>query len=108
MSEPKTTFKDAPLSAANRQHVLDILKEEGFSEEQLNGMLLEQVWKLYLDSVRELFSREIGSAYNAFEKNPRMAAMLSPLMSQLIKELHKIVENLEKTAKESHEEKGSK
>ena len=103
MSEGKTTFKEAPISVANRQHILDILKEEGFSEEQLDKMLWKRVWTLYLDSVGELFSRELGPIHNALEKNPHLATMLSPFM----KELQKIVEDLEKSVKESEEEKGS-
>ena len=103
MSERKTTFKDAQISAANRQHILDILKEEGFSEEQLDGMLWEQVWKLYLDSVRELLSREFGSIGNELERNPHLAAVLQPF----VRELRKSLEDLEKSAEESGEKKGS-
>jgi len=98
----KTTFKDAPVSEKNRQHILDILKEEGFTEEQLNEITWEQVWKLYLDSVGELLSRELSPVYNALEKNPQLATLLSPL----IKDLRKALEDLGKSAEEM-EEKGS-
>lgn len=98
----KTTFKNASISEKSRQHILDILKEEGFTEEQLNEMAWEQVWKLYLDSIGELFSRELSPVYNALEKNPQLATTLSPL----IKDVRKALEDLEKSAEEM-EKKGS-
>jgi hypothetical protein len=95
----KETFKSAPISEENRQHILAILREDGFTEKQLNKMPWERVWKLYLDSIGELVSRELSPIYYALEKNPRLAIELSPF----IKELHKIAEDLEKSVKESDE-----
>jgi len=107
MSKREMAFKDVPMSAENRRLIVDTLKEEGFSEEQLNGMLGEQVWKLYIDSVRELLSREMASFYSTLEKNPHIASAMSPLVSQLVEKLRKTVEDLERKEKESHEGKGS-
>jgi len=78
----QTSFKEGSISEENRQHILDILKEEGFTEEQLNEMALEKVWKLYLDSVGEFFSREMGLINKSLEENPQLISILNPLIKQ--------------------------
>lgn len=100
----QTTFKDASISESNRRHILDILKKEGFTEEQLNKMPFEKVWQLYLDSLGEFFSRELSPVYDFLEKNPHAATVLSPL----IKELLRIAEDLEKSVEESIDKKEGK
>lgn len=102
MAGKRYLFKQAPISERNKQHILDILKEEGLTEEQINEMPWEQLWKLYLDSVGELLFRELSPVYNALEKNPQLATMLSPL----IKDLRKALEDMERSAEEM-EKKGS-
>ena len=105
--EGQTTFKQAPVSERNKQHILDILKEEGLTEKQINEMPWEKVWKLYLESVGELFSREFGFIYKALEENPRFAHMLNPGIKAMREGLEKFVKELEDKEKKKNREKES-
>jgi len=97
MSErnPKT-FREAPLSDDDRQSIVSVLKEEGFSEEQLNAMAFEKVWKLYIDSVSETISGEISGIARAFERNPQLASVFNPLIKRINRQLEDLVDSLEK------------
>jgi len=97
MTERKTTFKEAAVSAESKQQIICALREEGFTEEQLNEMTWERVWKLYVDSFQELFSRELGATCTLMEKNPQSIPALEPH----IEELCRTLKDLEKWAEDS-------
>jgi len=96
MSEknPKT-FRETPLSDDARQSIVSVLKEEGFSEKQLNAMAFEKVWKLYLDSVTETMSNEIAEMARAFERNPQLASKFNPLIERINRQLEDWANSLE-------------
>jgi len=101
MSEEKkkaheTTFKTSPISEENKRHILAILKEEGFTEEQLSEMPSEQVWKLYIDSISETMSSEISEMARAFERNPQLASTFNPWIKRMNRQLEDLVDSLEK------------
>jgi hypothetical protein len=107
-SKPKT-FKEASISGDLRRSIVNALKEEGFSEEQLNVMEPDRVWKLYIDSFRETFSREFSEFAKACERYPELALMSAPLMKELTHQLKDSLDKLEKElAEKEKKEKGQK
>jgi ribosome-interacting GTPase 1 len=97
MSEGNSkTFRETPLSDDDRQSIVSVLKEEGFSEEQLNAMSSEKVWKLYIDSLSETMSSEISEMARAFERNPQLASTFNPLIKRMNRQLEDLADSLEK------------
>lgn len=101
---PKT-FRETILSDDSRQNIVRVLKEEGFSEEQLNAMSSEKVWKLYIDSLSETMSSEISEIARAFERNPQLALTFNPLIKRMNRQLQDLVDSLEKELDEKKEKK---
>jgi len=101
---PKT-FRETILSEDSRQNIVRVLKEEGFSEEQLNAMSSEKVWKLYIDSLSETMSSEISEIARAFERNPQLASTFNPLIKRMNRQLEDLVDSLEKELDEKKEKK---
>lgn len=101
---PKT-FRETILSDDSRQNIVRVLKEEGFSEEQLNAMSSEKVWKLYIDSLSETMSSEISEIARAFERNPQLASTFNPLIKRMNRQLQDLVDSLEKELDEKKEKK---
>jgi len=101
---PKT-FRETILSEDSRQNIVRVLKEEGFSEEQLNAMSSEKVWKLYIDSLSETMSSEISEIARAFERNPQLALTFNPLIKRMNRQLEDLVDSLEKELDEKKEKK---
>jgi ribosome-interacting GTPase 1 len=104
---PKT-FRETILSDDSRQSIVRVLKEEGFSEEQLNAMSFEKVWKLYIDSLSETMSSEISEIARAFERNPQLASTFNPLIRRMNRQLEDLVDSLEKELDEKKEKKEKK
>jgi succinyl-CoA synthetase beta subunit len=101
---PKT-FRETILSDDSRQNIVRVLKEEGFSEEQLNAMSSEKVLKLYIDSLSETMSSEISEIARAFERNPQLALTFNPLIKRMNRQLEDLVDSLEKELDEKKEKK---
>ena len=101
---PKT-FRETILSDDSRQNIVRVLKEEGFSEEQLNAMSSEKVWKLYIDSLSETMSSEISEIARAFERNPQLALTFNPLIKRMNRQLEDLVDSLENELDEKKEKK---
>ena len=101
---PKT-FRETILSDDSRQNIVRVLKEEGFSEEQLNAMSSEKVWKLYIDSLSETMSSEISEIARAFERNPQLASTFNPLIKRMNRQLEDLVDSLENELDEKKEKK---
>ncbi len=91
---PKT-FKEMQISDDSRKNIIDALKEEGFTLEQIDAMEPERVWKLYLDTVGEIFSHELSGIAKVFRENPQVASNALPQLRQLRQELEKFADSLE-------------
>jgi hypothetical protein len=97
MSEDNSkTFRETPLSEDDRKRIVSVLKKEGFSEEQLNVMSSEKVWKLCLDSLKKTMSNEISELARAFERNPQVASKFDPMIERMNRESKDLVDSLEK------------
>jgi succinyl-CoA synthetase beta subunit len=109
MSEDDSeTFRETPLSDDDRQSIVSVLKEEGFSEEQLNAMSSKKVWKLYIDSLSETMSTEISEIARAFERDPQLASMFNPLIKRMNRQLEDLVDSLEKELDKKTEKREDK
>lgn len=106
MSEKKSeTFKDASITDELRQTIVNGLKEEGFSEEQLNSMDSDKVWNLYLDSWNETVRSVFSELTKNRERNPQFASIIDPLIDAWLGQLKSLADSLEK---EIHKKKAEK
>ena len=97
MSEKKSeTFKDASITGELRQTIVNALRQDGFSEEQLNSMDFDKVWNLYVDNFGETMSRQISEIAKFGERNPQLAPTVDSLIKMLLHELETVTDSLEK------------
>jgi hypothetical protein len=105
--ENRITFKGIPLPDEVRQSIVCILKEEGFSEEQMNSMAFEKIWKLYLESVGKTTSDMIAEIARAFERNPQLASTVDPTIKEINRQLEDLENSLEKELDKKKETRGT-
>jgi hypothetical protein len=99
------TFKEYPLSDADRQSIVNALKEDGFSEEQLNAMPPERVWELYVNSMTEIIDREFSKFARVYQNNPQLAPLIDPLIKRMNRQLEDLGNFLEKELEKQLEKK---
>jgi hypothetical protein len=104
---PKT-FKEYPLSDADRRSIVNALKEDGFSEEQLNAMPPERIWELYMNSMTEIISREFSEFARVYQNNPQLAPLIDPLIKRMNRQLEDLGDFLEKELEKQVEKKFKK
>lgn len=75
--------------------ITNILLREGFSNEQLNEMKMDKIWKLYIDSVDVLFDQTFNALGVALAKDPQAVLALQPYLENLKEEFEKLLEELE-------------
>lgn len=104
--ENPKTFKEYPLSDVDRRSIVNALKEEGFSEEQLNAMAPERVWELYVNSMTETISREFSEFARVYQKNPQLAPLIDPLIKNMNRQLEDLADFLEKELDKKKKDEG--
>jgi transcriptional regulator NrdR family protein len=104
--ESRKTFRETPLPDDVRQNIINTLREEDFSEEQLNEMVFQKVWNLYVDSVTKILSDEVGELARAFERNPQLASMFNPPIKRITQELENSAKSMEEELDKKKEKKG--
>jgi hypothetical protein len=68
--------------------LLQVLRREGFTEEQANEMKMERAWKFYLSSISDMMARMMDILCKGLERWPERA----PLVEQYLKKLKEISE----------------
>lgn len=78
--------KERPASRVlekSKRHLMEILRREGFSDEQINEMKMEKVWKLFTDAMMETTKRVTkvieSMQPRILEKAERISSLLATL-----------------------------
>ena len=80
----------------NKRFLLETLRREGFSEQQINEMKMEKIWKLFLDSLSVDMDKYMTEISIGLEKRPWAA----PIVALHIKKLRQILEEWNKELEE--------
>ena len=75
--------------------ILDVLRGEGFSDEQIYEMKMEKVWKLYLDSMTIFYDQFFSAIGLALDKQPYAVLTIQPYLKELMEQLQKQIKELE-------------
>ena len=88
-----------------KREILEVLRREGFSDEQLNELPMRKAWELYLDSYKASLERvETSLGYNILthpEKATQILPSFLPLIKKLTVKLEEEAKHLEKTLEET-------
>jgi hypothetical protein len=107
MNEEKPkTFREFSLSNADRQSILDALKEEGFNEEQVDAMAPDRVWKLYVECMTENLSREFSRFARLYEENREFAPLIDPLIRNMNRQLENLADSLDRELNKTKKDEG--
>ena len=100
------TTKDAK----NTKHwMLNALRSEGFTDEQINDMKMQKVWKFILDNVSVVVDQdtmEIGMALQQKIMTSQQLRILSKFAKDFTAELESMVEELEKELEKKQKKRG--
>ena len=106
MTEKKSeTFKDVSITDELRQTILNGLKEEGFTEEQLNPMDSEKVWNLYVDNLNETAHSVFSELTKTKETSPQFGPIVDPMIKIWLEQLRTLTDSLEKEFEKRKAEK---
>jgi len=96
---------------STKQWMLNALRSEGFTDEQINDMKMQKVWKFILDNVTVVVDQatmEIGMALQQRIMTPQQLQILSKFAKDFTAELESMVEELERELEEKQKEKKRK
>ena len=88
-----------------KREILEVLREEGFSDEQLNELTMRKAWELYLDSYKATLERVETSLGRTVLEHPEEATQalpsVLPFIQRLTEQLEEEAKNLKKTLDKS-------
>lgn len=98
----KKKGSDSKEVESTKHWMLNALRSEGFTDEQINNMKMQKVWKFILDNVTVVVDQdtmEIGMALQQRIMTPQQLQILSKFAEDFTAELESMVEELEKKQK---------
>lgn len=75
--------------------LLQVLRREGFTEEEANNMKMEKAWKFYFDSLSVLFSRMGDLLSKGLDRWPERASIVAPYLKKITKQIKEQINELE-------------
>ena len=75
--------------------LLQVLVNEGFSENEANQLKMKKAWDLYLDSIINSSSQMFTQVYRGLEESPEKASVLEPYFEKMRKQLEDMIKDLE-------------
>ncbi|MCK4481688.1 hypothetical protein KAU55_00565 [Candidatus Bathyarchaeota archaeon] len=97
MEETEKQGEDRAAAEIKRE-LLTVLKKEGFSEEQVNEMKMDRVWKNYLKALGDEFEDMISSLAKSLETgkiHPKALQLFNEKIREITKQLEKLTEEHE-------------
>ena len=98
----KKKGSDSKEVESTKHWMLNALRSEGFTDEQINNMKMQKVWKFILDNVTVVVDQdtmEIGMTLQQKIMTPQQLQILSKFAKDFTAELESMVEELEKKQK---------
>jgi len=101
-------IKDSDKQKANNieTFILQKMKEEGFTKNQIYSMPMKRLWHLFVDSTSNTVTTIVSDMALLIEKNPAMIQKASPIIEELTRKLEKMCGEMEE--KLERKEKGEK
>jgi len=93
--EKKRKGKDAETIENNKNEILKALREEGFTDEQINEMKMRKIKNLCLDALVPVFDRLFGDITFLEKLNPDLVLRFQPHLKKLRKEFEELNKDLE-------------
>lgn len=84
--DPNNILKD------ERFGLLEVLKKEGFTDEEAKKMNMKKVWDFYLNSLINSSSKMFSQLYTSLENNPEKATIIKPHLKKMKKQLDEMEE----------------
>ena len=75
--------------------LLQVLVNEGFSENDAKQLNMKKAWDLYLDSISNSSSKMFNEIYRGLEESPEKASVLEPYFKKMRKQLENMTKDLE-------------
>jgi hypothetical protein len=75
--------------------IIQKMKEEGFTEDQIYSMPMKRLWPLIMDSTSNTVTNIISDMALLIEKNPSMIQKASPILEELTRNLEKMCDEME-------------
>jgi len=102
---------DNKEAESTKQWMLNALRSEGFTDEQINNMKMQKVWKFILDNVTVVVDQdtmEIGMTLQQKIMTPQQLRILSKFAKDFTAELESMVEELERELEKKQKKKRKK
>lgn len=80
--------------------ILIVLRREGFSDEQIDEMKMDKVWKLYLDSISVVLDQYMRLLSRGLKEKPEIEPIVAPHLEKLAEGLKKWIKEMEEQKKE--------
>jgi len=99
---------DSKEMESTKHWILSALRSESFTDEQINNMKMQKVWKFILDNVSVVVDQdtmEIGMALQQKIMTPQQLRILSKFAKDFTAELESMVEELEKELEKKQKKK---
>ncbi len=98
--DPNNTLND------KRFELLEVLKKEGFTDEEANKMNMKKVWYFYCNSLINSSSKMFSQLYTSLENNPEKAPIIEPHLKKMKKQLDEMKEEFGDTDSSSQDDSG--
>lgn len=102
---------DSKEAESTKQWMLNALRSEGFTDEQINNMKMQKVWKFILDNVTVVVDQdtmEISMTLQQKIMTPQQLQILSKFAKDFTAELESMVEELERELEKKQKKKKKK
>ncbi len=99
-------IKDRDKQKANNieTFILQKMKEEGFTKNQIYSMPMKRLWHLFVDSTSNTVTTIVSDMALLIEKNPAMIQKASPIIEELTRKLEKMCEEMEEKLERKEKE----
>ena len=94
LEEAKKKGTDEVITDPN-YGLLQVLLNEGFSENEANQLKMKKAWDLYLDSIINSSSQMFTQLFRGLEESPEKASVLEPYFEKMREQLEDMIKDLE-------------
>jgi membrane carboxypeptidase/penicillin-binding protein PbpC len=99
LEKAKKESHDLPVIESTKREILQTMRKEGFTDEQIYEMKMERLWKLWIDSYSLLADQYLTQINAILEKDPTKAHIVAPYLQNLQKYLEESIRELEEEEK---------
>ena len=94
LEKAKKESYDLPVIESIKREILQTMRKESFTDEQIYEMQMERLWKLWIDSYSLLADQYLTQINAILEKDPTRAHIVAPYLQNLRKYLEESIREL--------------